>query len=201
MRNRENFALCMIITVVSFLGFAVENIWLAATKGYINNRNMYLPFLLGYGLAIAAIYLLFGTPSKFAFLGKKVNGGSSFSKMFLYFLAVMVCVSVGEIVLGTVVEKTCNVIWWDYTDLPLNITRYTTLPTSVAFSALITIFMQHFFEPLKDWFMKWNFQRLRFVSTVCIIVLIADFLCSAARVYKNQEMVPVWKIATEAAGQ
>ena len=40
---------CIILmaTVVSFLGFVVENVWLAFTKGYIDNRNMALPFLLG----------------------------------------------------------------------------------------------------------------------------------------------------------
>ena len=46
------YQLGIMAAVVSFLGFVVENIWLAMTKGYINNRNMNAPFLLGYGLLI-----------------------------------------------------------------------------------------------------------------------------------------------------
>lgn len=45
------YQLGIMAAVVSFLGFVVENIWLAMTKGYINNRNMNAPFLQGYGLA------------------------------------------------------------------------------------------------------------------------------------------------------
>ena len=40
------YQLGIMAAVVSFLGFVVENIWLAMTKGYINNRNMNAPFLL-----------------------------------------------------------------------------------------------------------------------------------------------------------
>ena len=41
-------ALGMIVSVVSFLGFVVENIWLAAIKGYMDNRGVRFPFLIGY---------------------------------------------------------------------------------------------------------------------------------------------------------
>ena len=41
------YQLGIMAAVVSFLGFVVENIWLAMTKGYINNRNMNAPFFTG----------------------------------------------------------------------------------------------------------------------------------------------------------
>lgn len=49
------------ITIISFLGFCVENVWLAFTQKCIDNRNMSLPFLLGYGLAVVGIYFIFRT--------------------------------------------------------------------------------------------------------------------------------------------
>ena len=73
MKTTEIAALFMLIAVVSFLGFVVENIWLWGTKGYIDNRNMCLPFLIGYGLAIVAIHALFGTPSQLILLGKRLG--------------------------------------------------------------------------------------------------------------------------------
>lgn len=188
------YALCIIIVLVSFLGFLVENIWLAITKGYMDNRNMCLPFLLGYGLAVAAIYLLFGTPAAMKFLGKKLMIGNYFVKLLLYFLVVMVCVSVGEIILGTAVEKAYHIIWWDYTRLPLHVTRYTSVPTSMGFSLLIMLFMNTFFDPLMDAFLQMELSGLRFAAVSGICVLTADFLYNAVRIYKEKEMKPLWRI-------
>ena len=61
------YQLGIMAAVVSFLGFVVENIWLAMTKGYINNRNMNAPFLLGYGLLILFMYAVFGNGIWFTF--------------------------------------------------------------------------------------------------------------------------------------
>ena len=59
--DKRKLALIMIIVVVSFAGFCVESIFTAYSNGILTNRNMILPFLLGYGLAIFAFYLIFGT--------------------------------------------------------------------------------------------------------------------------------------------
>ena len=66
-------AYMLTIAIISFLGYCVENIWLAVTQQYINNRNMYFPFLLGYGLAVVGIYLIVGTPKKW--LKRKSSNG------------------------------------------------------------------------------------------------------------------------------
>ena len=95
------YQLGIMAAVVSFLGFVVENIWLAMTKGYINNRNMNAPFLLGYGLLILFMYAVFGTPAAFKmFTKEKVR----WKRYLLYFLCSFVVVCIGEIVLGIAVE-------------------------------------------------------------------------------------------------
>ena len=76
-----------LIVIVSFLGFCLENVWLALRKGYIDNRNMYLPFLFGYGLAVSGGYLVFGLPDA--------------EHLERYWITVFIAVSVGEILLGT----------------------------------------------------------------------------------------------------
>ena len=53
----------IMVAIISFLGFVVENVWLAITKGYMNNRNMNAPFLLGYGLVVLFLYFVLGTPA------------------------------------------------------------------------------------------------------------------------------------------
>ncbi len=195
----EEYALCIVITIVSFLGFMVENIWLMLTKGYMDNRNMCLPFLLGYGLAVAAIYFLFGTPGEVMFLGKRLGIKNRKMRIFVFFLIVMVCVSVGEIVLGKLVEHFCRFYWWDYSKLPLHITRYTTIPTSMVFSGLITFFMHFIFAPLMSWLMTWNYNVLRVVAVLLVVCLLTDFFYNAYLMYKEKRMVRRWRLVLDGA--
>ena len=53
-------AVFVMTAFISFLGFLLENIWLAARKGYIDNRNMNTPFMLGYGIAVMGFYFVLG---------------------------------------------------------------------------------------------------------------------------------------------
>ena len=71
MEAKSLFALLMVLAVVSFIGFVVENVWLAATKGYMDNRNAFFPFLMGYGIAILLIHIIVGTPKKLWLFGKE----------------------------------------------------------------------------------------------------------------------------------
>lgn len=196
MKSAEVFALCLIVTVVSFLGFVVENVWLSMTKGFIDNRNMTLPFLLGYGIAIVLIYLLFGTPEHLRILGIDAGMTDTFAQTVIYYGIVIVCVSVGEIALGTFVEKTCGIIWWDYTRLPMHITKYTSLPTSMAFSLGITVFMRRFFTPLMTRFLEMESENLKFWAITFMTLLCVDFLVNAAKIAVTRELRPTWKIDT-----
>ena len=196
MKSAEVFALCLIVTIISFLGFVVENVWLSMTKGYIDNRNMTLPFLLGYGIAIVLIYFLFGTPERLKIFGFETQITSTFAQTVIYYGIVIVCVSVGEIVLGTFVEKTCGIIWWDYTRLPMHITRYTTIPTSMAFSLGITVFMRRFFTPLMNRFLQMESDNLKFWAITFMTLLCVDFFVNAIRIAATGELRSTWKIDT-----
>ncbi len=193
MKTVNIMALFMIIALISFLGFVVENLWLSVTKGYMDNRNMIFPFLIGYGLAVIAIYFLFGTPEKVYFFGKLLNINSRILSYIIYFLLVMVCISVGEIVLGTVVEKTCHFYWWDYSKLPLHITRYTCIPISAAFTTFIVLFMGKAFIPIYNWFLSWNKMVLSVVSIVLMTIMVIDYVYSVYYMYTKKQMQKRWQ--------
>ena len=188
------FSLCMIIAVVSFLGYTVENLWLAITKGYIDNRNMILPFLFGYGLAVAAIYLVFGTPRDLSILGYEINIANEKLEILLYFVIVMVGISLGEIVLGKTVEKVCHIKWWDYSRLPLHLTQYTSLFTSIGFTAMIVLFMDKVFVPMHQWYLNWNFSVLAVVATALTALMTLDFIHSAYWMLKHKSIMKIWTI-------
>lgn len=195
MKTINIWALCMVAILVSFLGFVVENVWLAMTKGYLDNRNMCLPFLSGYGIAMLLILWILGTPKRPWLFGKRIFLKSRILKRFLYFAGVMLCVCIGEILLGTFVEKTCHFCWWDYSMIPLHITRYTSIPTSTMFSVAVTFFMDVVLKPLYNFFQRWNSGFLKAAVVVLVVLMTGDFVYNAYKMYKTQGMVRRWRLS------
>lgn len=182
--------------IISFLGFALENLWLAARKGYMDNRNMFAPFLLGYGVAVMGLYLLLGTPRSPRTYINDMNveiENNVGMRIAAYFTITFVCVSLGEIVLGKLVEKTCHIYLWDYTSLPLHITRYTSVPTSIGFTVIITVFTDCFFERIMDELTKLDPTVSNILGASLMTVMIADFIFNAARTMKTHCMMTSWR--------
>lgn len=196
MKTSDVYALFMIGAVISLLGFIVENIWISLTKGYMDNRGMFLPFLIGYGIAVMLIYIVLGVPKNVWFLGRSLKIQNKVMKKFVYFLAVAVCICIGEMALGLAVEKVCHFSWWDYRKIPFHITQYTSIPTSAGFSVLITTFMDHVFEPLFFVFQSWNGDVLRVVSITLIVGMVLDYLYNAVLMFKHHSTKQRWKIDT-----
>ena len=194
MMNTKALALIFIIIFISFLGFITENLFICFRSGFIDNRNMIFPFLLGYGLAVFGIYKLFGTPDSPLFWGKEMNIQSKSLSFIYYYIIAFLCVSIGEIILGFAIEWTCNIKWWNYSDLPLHITQYTSVPTSAAFAFFITIFMKYWFNPLLNIFLSLNPQLLSILAVSILVLLCIDFIHSAIYMFKNHQTLNLWKI-------
>ena len=187
-------ALIMMAVIVSFMGFCVENIFRAFTKGYIDNRNMCLPFLLGYGIAVLLVYLLFGLPHRPLFLGTEVCMQNHIYENVYYYVMLVFCISIGEIALGSLVEKICGFQWWDYSRIPLHITQYTSIPTSMGYSAIVFFFMRYCFEWLKCFFESWNVKVLVCFSLILGIALTIDMIYNLYLMYKNGNGKLRWRI-------
>lgn len=187
------YELGLLVAFVSFLGFLVENIWCGLVHGYFDNRNMRLPFLLGYGFFIAALYMLLGTPKQFFLLGRHEITASLTERTILYFFFVMLLVSLGEILLGTIVEKICHMEYWNYSWIPLHITKYTSIPTSIGFATIITFFMKNCLEPIMNMFSHLQPDILRIASILLMAAMCADYLVSISKMYKNQGENRIWK--------
>ncbi len=194
MTRKNTAALLMVAVTMSFLGFVVENIWLCITLDFIDNRNMHLPFLLGYGLGVVAVFALFGTPQQPLFFRKKMNFKFQTAAVAYYYLMACLGVMAGEIALGTLVEKTCNITWWEYTGFPLTVTKFTCVPVAMAFGALITLFMACLFPPLYGACMKHRSRGLEAVAYGLMVLLVADYLASAAQMYQTSQFVEFWRI-------
>ena len=201
MLKRKNvYALIMVMVVVSLLGFCVESLFTVFMHGFLNNKNMVLPFLWGYGLAILLLYVLFGTPECPLWFTKPTNFTSRTEKYVYYFIIAFFGVCIGEIILGYLVEATCNIVWWDYSILPLNITKYTSVPTSTGFASLIFIFMRYIFNPLLDRFSSMNYTALKFIAISFATVLTLDMINSAIYMVIKRHTLQIWKIKFKKSG-
>ena len=177
-------------TIISFIGFCVEDIWMIFRHGVLDNRNMYLPFLLGYGLFIIVLYYIIGTPKKL-FNKYEINKVLGFV---IYMLICIIIVSLGELLLGIFIEKTGGYSYWDYSSIPLHITKYTSVPTSIGFSLIITLFMNYIFEPLRNK-IKNNVKQIPMIILIFVaIILISDFYFSFKTMYTSNGRNLIWQI-------
>ena len=189
------FSLAAMTVFISFLGFLVEDLWLALTKGYIDNRNMRLPFLLGYGIAVMGMYVLFGTPDEIVILGKwKLEGDG---KWFYYMLSVLL-VSVGEILLGSFVRSVFGFDYWNYEWIPFHLTKYTSLPTSLLFGGLITLFMEHIFTPLMELFQDRESMMGNVLLLILLFACVLDFFVSFHTMHESRSLNERWRIERSA---
>lgn len=186
----ELTALGIMILVISFLGFILENIWLAFTKGFMDNRNMTMPFLLGYGLLVVGMYILLGTPREIRFLGYRLSGDNEI----IYFLLSAVIVSVGEIILGTLVERLLGFEYWNYEWIPLHITKYTSVPTSLGFAAIISLFMEHVFPELMEFAQAVYSENLAELCVVLLIMCTIDMFSSYIKMYRSGGKNELWRV-------
>lgn len=193
MANTKALALILVAVIVSFLGFCIENIFISFFRGFVDNRNMVLPFLFGYGLSIIAYFYLFGTPNAPLFFGKIISFDSTLKSTLYSFTVAFLGVCIGEIILGYLIEWCCDIIWWDYSIIPLHITRYTSVPTSVGFAFLITIFMKYCFDPLTMFFSRMNPFVLSSLSILLVVVLSLDMLNSGIYMFRNHDTLHLWR--------
>ena len=111
-------AYAVMLTLVSFLGFLIENTWIVLTEGFVDNRNMNAPFLIGYGVIVLLIYRFMGTPEQLTGILQFARGWTRHGRISLYFLTSFFVVCSVEILTGYVVEKVCSLYYWSYEALP-----------------------------------------------------------------------------------
>lgn len=184
------FELMLAAVVISFVGFAIENTWLLLTKGYMDNRNMTLPFLLGYGILMVDFYLMFGTPSDVHL----PIVSDRFTDREIYFVLAFFTVSIGEIMLGTATEKATGVIYWDYSWIPMHLTRYTSLPTSLGFAYIIENFMTYCFPEIMGAITLLPAEIIPPAAVILFTALSIDTLHGFWKMYSCHSLYCLWKI-------
>ena len=135
---------------------------------------------MGYGVGIIGFYLISGIP----------ESGNTLT----YFLLSSLVVSVGEVIIGKTAEHLLGFIYWDYSKIPLHITRYTSVPTAMGFGLAITLFMKYWFFPILRMISVIPVNVRRIVGISMTILMTIDFLYSVLTMYRNQAPNFRWKL-------
>lgn len=156
--------------IYSVLGFVIETAFGAVTKGVIESRKSFLygPFCAIYGLG-AVVMILCLQPFK-------KNNNTLFWGGF-------VAGSVIEYLVSLIGELIFHVIWWDYSDMPLNINGRVCVYFSI-FWGLLGIYLVSYINPKIDKLInfikrKISDRALKIIEMITAVFLIVDCLLTA----------------------
>lgn len=156
--------------IYSVLGFVIETAFGAVTKGVIESRKSFLygPFCAIYGLG-AVIMILCLQPFK-------KNNNTLFWGGF-------VVGSIIEYLVSLIGELIFHVIWWDYSDMPLNINGRVCVYFSI-FWGLLGIYLVSYINPKIDKLInfikrKISDKALKIIEMITAVFLIVDCLLTA----------------------
>lgn len=180
---RDVLALCVIVLIASLLGFLVETIWVSLRHGYIDNRGMHMPFLLGYGLANLVVFLIFGAPDHPHPLFVDGEMDETLLKL-IYIFEIFLFITICESAFGNLIYRLTSVKWWNYNSLPLHIGQYTSIPTSIGFTTCIYIFLENVFVPMYDYLTSIAIEQ--YADIILLITLFAVLDCTGALLYMLQ---------------
>ena len=153
--------------IYSILGYIIETIFGAITKGVVESRKSFLygPFCGIYG--IGAIIMILGLQPF-----KKNNNTLFWGGFFIG--------SVVEYVVSLIGELVFHVIWWDYSNMPLNINGRVCVFFSV-FWGLLGIYLISYINPKIDKLIsfikrKISNKALKILEIIVVIFLLFDCL-------------------------
>lgn len=157
--------------IYSVLGFIVETIFGIITKGVIESRQSFLygPFCGIYGIG-AIIMIICLQPFKNKSSNKLFWGG-------------FLVGSIVEYIISLIGESIFHVIWWDYSDMPLNLNGRVCFYFSI-FWGLLGIYLISYINPKVDLLIDWikkriSIKALKIMEISVLIFLIFDFLITA----------------------
>lgn len=156
--------------IYSVLGFVIETAFGAVTKGVIESRKSFLygPFCAIYGLG-AVVMILCLQPFK-------KNNNTLFWGGF-------VVGSIIEYLVSLIGELIFHAIWWDYSDMPLNINGRVCVYFSI-FWGLLGIYLVSYINPKIDKLInfikrKISDKALKIIEMITAVFLIVDCLLTA----------------------
>ena len=148
--------------IYGVLGYIIETIFQIANKGLFESKQSFLygPFCAVY--SVGAIIMILSL--------KKVQD----NKIYL-FVGGFLLGTIAEYIMSLVLEKLFGVVWWDYSNLPLNINGRVCVLFSIYWGALAIILLSYV-NPKVDQFINMLKEKVPYNQQKTIIAIVMIFL-------------------------
>ncbi|MCD8372484.1 MAG: putative ABC transporter permease [Clostridia bacterium] len=182
----------------SFFGFLAENIARMATKHIFDCRHQLLPFLFAYGIALFAMLLILGTPDEMRIFNKRIFAKKGLKYRVLshitYFAIIFAFVFLGEIAVGEFYEACTGVILWDYSDIPLHVTKYTSVISGAAYGGGAYLIMAFGFKPMMKLIQKIGRKTAIILNCTLGVAIVIDFIIMVVTVFVTGAAPEYWSV-------
>lgn len=203
MGKKERFeiraeGLIFVCAVASLLGWVTENIFRAIATGGIDDRGQILPFIAAYGFGVALLYALFGIPLEMRFLRWRIlpeeRAKNRVWRGVIYALTLFGLILISELAVGFFFERVFGVRGWNYSNIPLHITRYTSIPTTAGFTLGVFLFMQFLLPWLARCFERIPRRLGRWIAWSLFALVTADFLWMIVVAARTNALPSYWEL-------
>lgn len=189
--------LFVLVILGGVTGFLIENTATSISQGYIDSRYQRLPCILGYGIVIFIMYIVFGTPDKMRFFNKRLfeNKQSKIAKHILYFLIVTAFIFLAEWGAGELFELLTGTVLWNYSNIPLHLGKYVCLPFTLAFGSGAYVLMAFIFTPFMH--LLETKMPANIALVICFVVgipAIIDFLVTTILLATGHAPSIIWRL-------
>lgn len=166
--------------IISFAGWIYECLYCTICEKHWENRGfLFGPICPIYGSGFVLVMIFFGYVP---FLKQGYN-----SPPWLVFLICAVMSATIEYSTSLLLEKVFHAVWWDYTNMPLNLNGRISLPTTCAFG-LTGIFVVRFFMPFLASLGLGRFAELNeFLALLFMLFLGVDIALTVASLTNMME--------------
>lgn len=168
----------VVFTIASIIGFLIETGYVFLSVGKIVKRGMLFgPYCPIYGFGALILYLCF------------YNVKAKRSNIPLIFISASLILGTFELVCGLIFKHIFNIEMWNYSNKPLNILNYTTLPILIGWGILGTIYV-FFLHPIILKLVRHITPVLlkKVAITICAIFIL-DFIISTRRIWINPNVL------------
>ena len=133
-----------------------------------------LPICPIYGFTIVGFFYLMGVPQGGRYALKFVK--SVFWRYIIYAFVAFLIPTLSELFVGFFFHGIWGVRLWNYSALPLNVLGYVSVPISLAWAVVLTLFMRIFFLPMRTFFQSAGVKFAVIAAALSLIVVGMDFV-------------------------
>ena len=167
--------------VVAFAGWIGENAFKLAVSGKFDSRFHVLPFISPYILIPFAFHIALGKADDLRLFGKKIFREQTKKSIILSnifsFLIICTFVFLGEFAVGNAWEYLFGVKLWNYNKLPLHLTQYTSIVSTLGFGTAVYLIFKFLYSPVLNLLRKRvSYKGAKWICLILGTLIFIDFV-------------------------